>query len=51
MDFCKWNFVEDSEGSGHYETGCGNGFFFVEGNTVDNDFHYCPYCGKVIREE
>lgn len=45
---CEWKFIEDCEGDGHYETNCGNAFIFTEGNVCDNDFEYCPYCGRTI---
>lgn len=48
MRICIWTFVEECEGDGYYETNCGNSFYFAEGNIVDNDFHYCPYCGGSI---
>ena len=41
---CYW--TEDSDGN--WETSCGNMFNFIDGNPEDNEFQYCPYCGKEI---
>lgn len=48
---CFWQFIEDCDGSGHYETDCGNAFYFSnDGNLADNEFHYCPFCGRDVLE-
>lgn len=49
MEICEWKFVEDYDGDGHYDTDCGNSFYFAEGNIVDNEFHFCPYCGRRVQ--
>jgi hypothetical protein len=42
---CTWKMDE----LGHYDTECGNGFFFAEDqNLPDSKFKYCPYCGGPI---
>jgi hypothetical protein len=35
---------------GYYETICGHGFEFVDGNPDKNHFKFCPYCGNKIDE-
>lgn len=47
METCVWEQDENADVE-YYETECGSSFFFQEGNVVDNDFHFCPYCGRVI---
>jgi hypothetical protein len=44
-DVCLWG--EDSDGN--WETGCHEMFIFTDGGVRDNDFRYCPYCGKKIK--
>ena len=44
---CTWTENED----GVYETNCGNLFVFNDGGPVENDFRYCPYCGRELREQ
>ena len=43
---CYW--AEDSDGN--WETDCGNMFTLISGTPIENDFQYCPYCGKEIQE-
>ena len=32
-----------------WETDCKQSFMFTEGGTpAENDFAYCPYCGKIL---
>ena len=46
---CAWNnYIENLC---MYETSCGNSFYFSEGTVSDNDFKFCPFCGKQIKEE
>lgn len=44
MDYCKWQ--EDVEGI--WETDCKNSFVFSDGGPLENEFGFCPYCGKKI---
>lgn len=39
---CEWK--EDEDGIWHTE--CDNSFHFTEGGPTENDFLFCPYCGK-----
>jgi hypothetical protein len=31
-----------------YETECGNSLVFFDGGPRENEYKYCPFCGKVI---
>lgn len=43
---CSWKPDDD----GVFDTGCDNKFFFAEGTPTDNEFKFCPYCGKHLKE-
>ena len=43
---CTW--IYDSFYS-YYHTSCGNDFETIDGDIEENNFKYCPYCGKTIR--
>ena len=47
---CFWEEIEDYPGNHYYVTSCGQGHPFVNGNINDNQYIYCPYCGKLIKE-
>ena len=42
---CGW----DLDPEGFYETDCGHAFRFDDGGPKDNDFTFCPYCGRSLR--
>ncbi len=45
---CNWQ-EEETLDYTFWETDCKQAFWFTEGGTpADNDFAYCPYCGKVM---
>ena len=44
-DQCEWRETE----TGQWETECKNIFEFDSGRPSDNDFEYCPYCGKKLK--
>lgn len=44
MEKCLW--TEDLDGA--WDTACDNRFEFNEGGPEENDFAFCPYCGKEI---
>jgi len=44
-DKCEWEW-----GDCYWDTGCGRAFEFNDGTPTDNDFRYCPYCGKELVE-
>jgi hypothetical protein len=43
---CQWTISND-----YWETACGEAFEFTEGTPIENDFNYCPYCGKPLTEQ
>jgi hypothetical protein len=45
---CKWTYNENYY---YYGTECGEAHMFNEGNVEDNNYKYCPYCGRLIEEE
>jgi DNA-directed RNA polymerase subunit RPC12/RpoP len=47
---CTWKFYED-EWSSYYETNCGRAYVFDFGTLTENNYKFCPYCGKRIVEE
>ena len=48
---CVW--VEDAgvDTDGIYYTECHNSFYIIDGTPQDNNFKYCPYCGKILKEK
>lgn len=42
---CEWAWQPRSN---HYETGCGDGFQFMNGGVEENNYNYCPHCGRKI---
>lgn len=45
---CVWQEEEDLHET-FWITDCGQAFAFTEGaKPADNDFAFCPYCGKVL---
>ena len=45
---CIWQEEEDLH-STFWQADCGHAFQFSEGGTpADNEFAFCPYCGKVL---
>ncbi len=45
-NICKWK-----EDDGFYATECEHGFYFNDDGIDENNFIYCPYCGKRIQEK
>lgn len=45
-DKCVWSVDED----GNWNTSCDNIAVLIEGTPLDNDWVFCPYCGKIIQE-
>lgn len=43
---CDW--VQDSDGP--YQTACGEAFVFNDDGCKENNFKFCCYCGKELRE-
>lgn len=49
METCVW---ENHGESAIWYCGCGKHLFeFTEGGPEENNFKYCPYCGKVLIAE
>ena len=40
---CLWTNDPDDDS---WDTECGEKFVFNEGTPIENDFHFCPYCGN-----
>jgi len=51
MSKCIWKEEKDIDSCHVYNTSCENMFEFIDGNPKDNNFKYCPYCGKSINEK
>ena len=45
---CEWK-LEDEEAN-VYDTSCRNPHILIEGTPKENNYEYCPYCGKKIKE-
>lgn len=41
---CAWRAGED----GVWQSNCGEAHVFIDGGPRDNNYRYCPYCGRVI---
>lgn len=46
-EFCEW--IRDNDEFDVYDTMCRNRHVFFEGSPEDNEYKYCPYCGKEIK--
>lgn len=50
MIFCNWLFDATLD-MDFYNTSCGHTFFFVDvPSATENQFKYCPYCGRRISD-
>lgn len=45
LERCLWEYQEDED---CWDTECGNKFTLIDGTPIENDFHFCPYCGKEL---
>ena len=45
---CKWVYAKYAE---MWETECGAAQIFSYGKIKDNNYIYCPYCGREIESE
>lgn len=45
--FCEWRLCD--EDSNVYDTSCRNPHILLEGTPIDNDYKFCPHCGKKIK--
>jgi hypothetical protein len=46
MDTCTW--IENVDGI--WETECHMAFEFIDGRPSENNYAYCPFCGKQLVE-
>ena len=49
LEKCTWDGFTKS-GSGYYATTCGDCWVSDEGTREENNFVFCPFCGRVIVE-
>lgn len=47
---CVWSEFPEIDDCGNWDTGCGNAFILSEGTPSENEFKFCPYCGREIEE-
>lgn len=43
-DVCKWRLCDEE--ANVYDTSCSNPHILIEGTPKENNYEYCPYCGK-----
>lgn len=48
-EFCEWDQWGDDFNT--WDTSCGQAQCFIDGNVAENDYKYCQYCGKTIKEK
>ena len=46
-DVCEWRLCDEE--SNVYATSCRNPHILIEGTPIENNYEYCPYCGKKIK--
>jgi hypothetical protein len=47
---CKWTCDRNGfDDSNVYDTGCGDAIVYYEGTPEENNYKYCPFCGKKIQ--
>lgn len=46
--FCKWRLIDEE--SNIYDASCRNPHILINGSSKDNNYAYCPYCGRKIKE-
>ena len=44
VEKCEWTWGS----SEYYETGCDKAFLFFDGGPSENNFEFCPYCGREL---
>ena len=47
-DVCEWRLCDEE--ANVYDTSCRNQHILIEGTPKENNYEYCPYCGKKIKE-
>ena len=46
-DVCEWRLCDGE--ANVYDTSCRNPHILIEGTPNENNYEYCPYCGKKIK--
>ena len=46
-DVCEWRICDEE--TNVYDTSCRNPHILIEGTPKENNYEYCPYCGKKIK--
>ena len=46
-DVCDWRLCDEE--ANVYDTSCRNPHILIEGTPKENNYEYCPYCGKKIK--
>ena len=46
-DVCEWRLCDEE--ANVYDTSCRNSHILIEGTPKENNYEYCPYCGKKIK--
>ena len=46
-DVCEWRLCDEE--ANIYDTSCRNPHILIEGTPKENNYEYCPYCGKKIK--
>ena len=46
-DVCEWRLCDEE--ANVYDTSCRNPHILIEGTPRENNYEYCPYCGKKIK--
>lgn len=46
-EFCEWRLCD--EDANVYDTTCRNPHILLDGNPIDNNYSFCPHCGKKIK--
>ena len=44
---CKWRLCDEE--ANVYDTSCRNPHILIEGTPQENNYEFCPYCGKKIK--
>ena len=47
--YCDWKFDKETIAP-FWDTACGNVYVLNEGGPKDNEYNFCPGCGRHIRE-
>ena len=47
-DVCEWRLCDEE--ANVYDTSCRNPHILIQGTPKENNYEYCPYCGKKIKE-